>query len=43
MVTTDGKTMDQVFQEVEKLAEDIIASDKTNDIEVLWPINANDE
>ena len=37
IVKTDGKTLDQVFLDVEKLTHDIIERQKRNEMEVLWP------
>ena len=37
VINTDGKTLDQVFMEVEKIVKNVLATDKGN-IQPLWPM-----
>ena len=38
IIHTDSKTQDEVFEEVQGLAQDIISKEKSNDTETLWPM-----
>ena len=39
IIHTDSKTQDEVFEEVQGLAQDIISKEKSNDTETLWPMS----
>ena len=39
IIHTDSKTQDEVFEEVQGLAQHIISKEKSNDPETLWPMS----
>lgn len=39
IIHTDNKTQDEVFEEIQGLAQDTISKEKSDDTETLWPMS----
>ena len=39
IINTDNKTQDEVFEEIQGLAQDTISKEKSDDTETLWPMS----
>ena len=39
IIHTDSKTQDEVFEEIQGLAQDTISKEKSDDTETLWPMS----